>query len=169
MCKACIHTECIARSAQQLCWISPRLSFKQILLVGLQLQKGSLHLQCIFGFQAQREERGNSTPWEEPTSASEIFIIVTKEAQRVLRLPNDHVKNKTTKTPNLPTIQNALERIWAEDLCYSSTPENSAEREIENRRDTSTGRAQIKTREKIVKNNSLSLPSPAPPPPHIYM
>lgn len=36
------------------------------------------------------------------------------------------------------------ERIWEEDLCYSWIPENSAERETENRSNISMGRAQIK-------------------------
>lgn len=75
--------------------------------------------------------------------ASEIFII-TEEAQRVLRLPNDHVKKKTPK-PKPTHNTKCSERIWEEeDLCYSWIPDNSGEREIENRNDISMGRAEIK-------------------------
>lgn len=79
-----------------------------------------------------------------PRPASEIFISITKEAQSVLRIPNDYVEKKH-KTPKHTHNTKCSESIWEEeDLCYSWIAENSAEREIENRSDISMGRAQIK-------------------------
>lgn len=58
-----------------------------------------------------------------PQPASEIFIVITKEAQKVLRLPNDHVKKQTNQNPKPTHNTKYPERIWEEDdLCYSWIP-----------------------------------------------
>lgn len=76
--------------------------------------------------------------------ASEIFIILTKEAQRVLRISNDYVEKKH-KTSKHTHNTKCSASIWEEeDLCYRWIADNSSEREIENRSDISMGRAQIK-------------------------
>lgn len=50
--------------------------------------------------------------------ASEIFLIVAKEAQGVIRLPNDHVKINP-KTSNLPTRQSAL-KGFGKRICVTA-------------------------------------------------
>lgn len=49
-----------------------------------------------------------------PQPTSEIFISVTKEAQRVLRIPNDYVEKKH-KTPKDTHNTKCSESIWEEE------------------------------------------------------
>lgn len=53
--------------------------------------------------------------------------------------------NQTKPNPKPTHNSKCSEKVWWEEgLCYSWIPENSAEREIENRSNISMGRAQIK-------------------------
>lgn len=59
-------------AVQELHWISPCLFFlKQVLLIGIWLQKRSLLLQCLLGFPSQSEGKGSSsTAWDGSTPMS---------------------------------------------------------------------------------------------------
>lgn len=87
-----------------------------------------------------------------PQPASEIFIIITKEAPRVLRIPNDYVEEKHETPKHTHNTKCSVSICEKEDLCYSWIAKNRAERKIENRSDISMGRAPIKSREKTVRN-----------------
>lgn len=83
-----------------------------------------------------------------PQPASEIFVSVTKEAQRVLRIPNDYVEKKH-KTSRYIHNKKCSESIWEEEDFVTAGWQRAELKEIENRSDISVGRAQKKKERRL--------------------